>query len=279
MIPADEREMIAQTATPPKHALTRIHQEIAARLASAYTRAGEWVAESLEVIRRAGREAVIHLQPFTTTIIGRLRDPFIWLRFVALLCMLMGGLFRMAEPDTWLGHPFASRYEAAKAGYRALLSVTQVDGRKAYSERMNTRRGPIGGHGPPITRHDLGFQEILELAFASTPYVTDFIAKEQIGPIETIYAQDGGLMAGSTLIQHRSVQRAFRAPIPIQLEDRQGKFVWATLNYTEAELKECFFMPRLRWWALLAVWAGFIINVLLLPFPSSRKSRQSMKDS
>jgi len=38
-------------------------------------------------------------------------------------------------------------------------------------------------------------------------------------------------------------------------------------------------MPRLRWWALLAVWAGFIINVLLLPFPSSRKSRQSMKDS
>jgi hypothetical protein len=252
----------------PFVSLSLMRQGMRTRRASAYARAQKWIAESQKVIGRAGREAVIHLQPFTATMVGRLSDPLIWLRFMALLCMLMGGLFRMAEPDAWLGHPFASHYEAAKAGYRTLLSVTQVD----------VRSGPIAVPGPPITRHDLGFQEILELAFASTPYVTDYIAKEQIGPIETIYVRDGALMAGSALIQHRSVQRRFKAPIPIQLEDRQGRAVWATLDYTEAELKERFFMPRLRWWALLAVWAGFMINVLLLPFPSSRRSHQPMRD-
>jgi hypothetical protein len=36
-------------------------------------------------------------------------------------------------------------------------------------------------------------------------------------------------------------------------------------------------MPRIRWWALLAVWVGSSINVLLLPFPISRKSHQPMR--
>jgi hypothetical protein len=36
-------------------------------------------------------------------------------------------------------------------------------------------------------------------------------------------------------------------------------------------------MPRLRWWALFAVWVGSSINVPLLPFPISRKSHQPMR--
>jgi hypothetical protein len=271
MIPADEREMIAQTAPPPKHALTRIHQEIAARLASAYTRAGEWVAESLEVIRRAGREAVIHLQPFTMTIVGRLIDPLMWLRFAALLCMLMGGLLRLAEPDTWLGHPFASRYEAGKAGYRTLLHVTGVEVGEDRRERRITR----------LTRNNPGFHEILELALANNQDLRDYFATEQIGPIETIYAPAvrDGVRIGAGFYWRSTAERMFSAPVPIRLEDREGKRVAVILDYTEAELKARFFMPRLRWWAVLAVWAGFIINVLLLPFPSSRKPPQPTREA
>jgi hypothetical protein len=186
-----------------------------------------------------------------------------WLRFMAIVCTLMVALFRMAEPDTWLGHLFASRFEAAKTGYRTLLHVTDLG--EGRSQRKT-----------PLTRHDTGFQEILELAFASAQYVTDYITKEQIGPIETIRFSGGGPLAalgwGST------AEHMFRSPITVQLEDRQGRGPSARLGYAQGDLKERFFMPKLRWWALLAVWVGSIINVLLLPFPISKKSQQPMRD-
>jgi hypothetical protein len=157
----------------------------------------------------------------------------------------------MAEPDGWLGHLFASRFEAAIAGYRTLLQVTDLgEGR----QQMRT----------PLTRNDPGFQEILELALDSAPYVRDYIAKKQIGPIETMII-DGH--SGVGIYQgYSSVEHPFRTPFSIRLEDRHGKGVSARLGYKESDLKERFFMPRLRWWALFALYAGFIINVLLL-FP------------
>jgi hypothetical protein len=195
---------------------------------------------------------------------GRLKDPLLWLRFVALLCMLLGGLLRMAEPDTWLGHLFASRYDAVTAGYRTLLQGTVVD-------RRPDRPAWIG---TPLTRNDPGFQEILELVFASDKAVTDLIATGRMSPIETIYAQPGG---PGGLRPRSTVERMFIAPITIELHDGQRKFAIATLDYTEAELKGYYFMPKLRWWALLAVWAGFITNVLL-PFSSSRKTPQPTRE-
>jgi hypothetical protein len=210
-----------------------MRQGIRARRAAAYARVQKWVAESQEVGRRAGREAVIRLQPVTAAIVGRLSDPLLWLRFAALLCMLMGGLLRMAEPDTWLGRPFASRFEAAKAGYRTLLQ-------------------PRLTH---LTSNDPGFPEILELALTSEQDLRDDIATERIGPIETIHAPSLGLRfgVGLSLTRISTAERMFRAPFRIQLEDRQGKSVRAILDYTEADLKARFFMPRLRWWALLAL--------------------------
>jgi hypothetical protein len=160
MRPADETDLIAQTAKPPRlyslwHTLTRMRQGIRARRAPAYARAQEWMVELQEVIGRAGRETVSRLQPVTVAIVGRLREPLMWLRFMALLCMLMGGLFRLAEPDTWLGHLFASRYNAAKAGYKTLLQTDPMS---------------VQGVEPrPLTRQDHGFHEILELALLPFP--------------------------------------------------------------------------------------------------------------
>jgi hypothetical protein len=181
---------------------------------------------------------------------------------MAIVCTLMGGLLRMVEPNTWLGHLFAARFEAAKAGYRTLLHVTDL--REGRTQRRT-----------PLTRHDLGFQEILELALTSSQSVTDYIAKEQIGPIETIRLS--GLGPSAALGWGSTSEHMFRSPIIVRLENQQERGPTARLVYTEGDLKERFFMPRLRWWALLAVWVGSIINVLLLPFPISRKSHQPMR--
>ena len=149
MTPADETQSTAPMAKPPRlhslwQVLTSMRQGLRTRHASAYARV---------------HEAVICLQSFTTAIVEQLRAPLLWCRLTVLICMLIASLFRMAEPDTWLGHLFASRFEAAKAGYRTLLQVTDL------GEGRQQRR-------TPLTRHDCGFHEILELALASNPYVT-----------------------------------------------------------------------------------------------------------
>jgi hypothetical protein len=106
------------------------------------------------VIWRASQDVATSFQTYTAAITAKLRDLLLWLRFMAIVCTLMGGLLRMVEPNTWLGHLFAARFEAAKAGYRTLLHVTDL--REGRTQRRT-----------PLTKHDLGFQEILELALTS----------------------------------------------------------------------------------------------------------------
>lgn len=79
-----------------------------------------------------------------------------WLRLIAILFTVIGWSLQHANPESFPGIIFASKFEAAKTGYKTLLQKK------------------------PLTPHDKGFQEILELAFASSKY------EEPVGPIETI---------------------------------------------------------------------------------------------
>ena len=105
----------------------------------------------------------------------------------------------MAEPDTWLGSFFASRFEAAKIGYRTILQ------------------------DQPPTLHDLGFQEILELALASDfpggrHYVRDYMEKEKIGKIQTIIYGKSQSYIGNYQ-GFSTAENPFRTPFSVRLED------------------------------------------------------------
>ena len=248
-----DTELIAPPTKLPRlhslwHTLTSMYQGLRARYASTYTWGQEWVVELQEVIGRAYRAAIISL---TTIIVGRFKEPLFWLRFAAILCTLMGGVLRMVEPDTWLGRPFASRFEAAKAGYQTLLQWRWVHVTAKRSYRLEER----------LTRNDPGFHEILELALANAPKVREAIATDQFGPIETIYASidDRPMFAGRiTDLLRSTTEHPFRSPLPVRLENRQGESHGTILDYTERDLKERFFMPKLHRWATVVSVTSFI---------------------
>jgi len=232
-------------------ALTRMLQRICAGSASIYAWLKAWIVEwqPREVVRCTG-----------AVLLTRLRERLFWLRLIGPVCMLMTALLRMAEPDTWLGRPFATRFNAVKAGYKTLLQRDPVPG---------TRYGKLR----PLSWQDQGFEEILELALTGETYVTDYIAKEQLGPIETIIS-DGQLATD----RKSTLEHMFRSPLSIRLEDRNGRSVSTYLGYTESELKERFFMPTLRYWTIVFLFVGFGFTVLVLLLPNSRESQPPTRE-
>lgn len=245
MTPDDEAQFIAPTTKFTRlqslgHALTRVRQRICARSASVYAWGQAWVAERQpqEVIRRAGQEIATCVHTSATNIEGLIKTRLLWLQLIIIVFTLIAGELKSVEPDTWLGGFFTSRFEVVEAGYQTLLQKK------------------------PLTQQDSGFPEILELALSSAQYVKDYIAKERVGPIETIIytGQSGLAMYG----WNSTLEHMFRSPLTVRLEDRQGKGVTARLGYTENDLKERFFMPTSRGWWRVVFYAGSSISVLLL---------------
>jgi hypothetical protein len=110
------------------------------------------------------------------------------LRFLAILLTFAAGELRYAELDSWPGRIFTSRSDSAKVGYKTLL------------EKQS------------LTRQDQGFQEILELALSSEQRVSDTIAKEHIGSIETITMGPHSPLGKSQGFS--TADEPFRAPLP-----------------------------------------------------------------
>jgi hypothetical protein len=69
-----------------------------------------------------------------------------YLQLIALVCTLMAGELKSVEPDSWLGYPFATRFNAAKAGYKALLQRDPVPGTRY-------------GNPPPLPAKIKGFKK------------------------------------------------------------------------------------------------------------------------
>jgi hypothetical protein len=221
-------------------ALIMARQGLCSTSACIYSWGKVWVAERQlwEAIWQSGQQVATRLQTSAVKIEALVETRLFWFRLTAIVFTLIAGELKYAEPDSWLGRIFASRFEAVKIGYQTLLQKQ------------------------PLTRHDTGFQEILELAFASAQYMTDYIATKHVGPIETIiYTGQSGLAAYGW---NSTLEHMFRAALTIRLEDRNGKGVTARLGYTERDLKDRFFVPILRWWATFAFRTGTVISVLLL---------------
>jgi hypothetical protein len=84
--------------------------------------------------------------------------------------------------------------------------------------------------------------------------VPDYLAKEQIGPIEAIDVAGGGPLA--ELGRGSTEEHMLRSPFTVQRDDRQGRAPSALLDYTEGALKERFFTPVLKRWTTVALLAG-----------------------